>query len=297
MVISALFSATTKAYAVASMLALLWGGAAVLLYAAWSPLGRDATLFGRIGIQPNLDWQTVVRNADAAFGRWLETHLPARLAHSWRMTVVRTGAEGREHEFLGATALMMFVSGVVLGVASGRRGLEAGAAGAIFVLMTVLAILKVRGAARSDRIASDVSIAVELISLALEAGMGFQVALRQACAQLGGPLGEELGRAAYAISFGLPQSEALRLMAERIRQPEISGLVSVVNQTSALGGGMAQAMTAVADRIRMGRMLTAEKRAAEASVKMLLPLTLCIFPSLLVLILGPILVSHGRIFG
>jgi tight adherence protein C len=128
---------------------------------------------------------------------------------------------------------------------------------------------------------------VDLIVLAIEAGLGFDQAVGQAVEKTEGPLTDELRRVLDEVRVGRPQSDAFRAMAQRIRMQELSLLVAAIDQATKMGTGLATALRLQAVEIRERRMAYVREQAGKLPVKMMLPLVLFIFPALFVVILGP----------
>lgn len=128
---------------------------------------------------------------------------------------------------------------------------------------------------------------VDLIVLAIEAGLGFDQAVGQAVEKTEGPLTDELRRVLDEVRVGRPQSDAFRAMAGRIRMQELSLLVAAIDQATKMGTGLATALRLQAVEIRERRMAYVREQAGKLPVKMMLPLVLFIFPALFVVILGP----------
>lgn len=128
---------------------------------------------------------------------------------------------------------------------------------------------------------------VDLIVLAIEAGLGFDQAVGQAVEKTEGPLTDELRRVLDEVRVGRPQSDAFRAMAQRIRMQELSLLVAAIDQATKMGTGLASALRLQAVEIRERRMAYVREQAGKLPVKMMLPLVLFIFPALFVVILGP----------
>lgn len=128
---------------------------------------------------------------------------------------------------------------------------------------------------------------VDLIILALEAGLGFDQAVGQAVQKTKGPLSDELARVLDEVRVGKMQGEAFRDMAKRVRMPELTLLVAAIDQATRMGTGLAQALRLQAVEIRERRMAMIKEAAGKLPVKMMLPLVFCIFPALFVVILGP----------
>jgi tight adherence protein C len=128
---------------------------------------------------------------------------------------------------------------------------------------------------------------VDLIVLAIEAGMGFDMAVGQAVEKTKGPLSDELRRVLDEVRVGKQQEDAFRDMAERVRMPELTLLVAAIAQAMRMGTGLGQALRLQATEIRERRMAFIREQAGKLPVKMMLPLVLFIFPALFVVILGP----------
>ena len=128
---------------------------------------------------------------------------------------------------------------------------------------------------------------VDLIVLAIEAGLGFDQAVGQAVEKTEGPLTDELRRVLDEVRVGRPQSDAFRAMAGRVRMQELSLLVAAIDQATKMGTGLASALRLQAVEIRERRMAYVREQAGKLPVKMMLPLVLLIFPALFVVILGP----------
>ncbi|HHW14213.1 MAG TPA: type II secretion system F family protein, partial [Firmicutes bacterium] len=148
---------------------------------------------------------------------------------------------------------------------------------------------------RCARIARDLPGLVDLLLLGLEGGLGLSLATAEASRHLEGPLAQELGEVSRQMEFGVPRREALKGAADRLRIREFSTLVVLINQAETLGSGVTKAVAAIARRLRTARVLAAERQAGEAPVKMLFPLVFCLFPSVLVLLVGPVLLGKESV--
>ncbi|RYG75420.1 type II secretion system F family protein [bacterium] len=140
---------------------------------------------------------------------------------------------------------------------------------------------------RIKQIRKSMADVVDLIVLAIEAGLGFDQAVGQAVAKTDGPLSDELGRVLDEIRVGKPQGEAFRDMSKRVRMSELTLLVAAIDQATRMGTGLAQALRLQATEIREKRMAYIREQAGKLPVKMMMPLVFCIFPALFVVILGP----------
>ena len=131
---------------------------------------------------------------------------------------------------------------------------------------------------------------LDLLTLSVEAGMDFISALQRNCkSRRLDPLNEELLRMTKEIQVGSSRREALRNMAERVRQPDLKSVAFALIQADELGVSIGAILRIQSEQLRSKRFDRAEKLAAEAPVKMLGPLMLCIFPAVFVILLGPVL--------
>jgi tight adherence protein C len=133
---------------------------------------------------------------------------------------------------------------------------------------------------------------LDLMTLSVEAGLDFMTAMRKIIERRAmDPLGEELLRAFHEIQVGKTRRQALRDLATRVDQPDLSSVSAALVQADELGVSLGTILRIMADQMRIKRFQRAEKLAYEAPVKMLGPLLLCIFPAVMAFLLGPIVVQ------
>ena len=131
---------------------------------------------------------------------------------------------------------------------------------------------------------------LDLLTLSVEAGMDFISALQRNCKlRRLDPLNEELLRMTKEIQVGSSRKEALRNMAERVKQPDLKSVAFALIQADELGVSIGAMLRIQSEQLRSRRFDRAEKLAAEAPVKMLGPLMLCIFPAVFIILLGPVI--------
>ena len=131
---------------------------------------------------------------------------------------------------------------------------------------------------------------LDLLTLSVEAGMDFISALQRNCKlRKLDPLNEELLRMTKEIQVGSSRREALRNMADRVKQPDLKSVSYALIQADELGVSIGAILRIQSEQLRSRRFDRAEKLAAEAPVKMLGPLMLCIFPAVFIILLGPVL--------
>jgi tight adherence protein C len=140
--------------------------------------------------------------------------------------------------------------------------------------------------------------ALDMLTVCVEAGLGFDAALAQVARNTDGPLAAEFARALQEMQIGKSRSQALRALADRTTVPEVRAVVSALIQASDLGIPVARVLREQSKEMRVRRRQRAEGKAQQVPVKITFPLILCIFPALLVMVLGPgvINIAHS-LFG
>jgi tight adherence protein C len=143
--------------------------------------------------------------------------------------------------------------------------------------------------ARHREIERGLPFVLDLLTLSVEAGLDFMTAIRRLIERRKiDALSEEFIRAVREMQVGRTRKDALRDMAERVRQPDLSSVVSALVQADELGVGIGTILRIQAEQMRTRRFQRAEKMANEAPVKLLFPLVCFIFPSVFLVLLGPI---------
>ncbi len=147
--------------------------------------------------------------------------------------------------------------------------------------------LRARVNQRKREIRKALPDALDMLTIGVEAGMAFESALVRVGDKWNNALTREFRRAVAEMRVGTPRDEALRRMAERTGVQEVSTFVAVLIQSNQLGVSIAQVLHAQAAQVRTRRRQRAEELAQQASVKMVFPLVLFIFPAMFVVALGP----------
>ena len=130
---------------------------------------------------------------------------------------------------------------------------------------------------------------LDLLTLAVEAGLDFQAGVAKVCEKgKQGPLVDELKFMLSQLKIGKTREEALKLMAERICLPSVSAFVNALIQADRMGASLGKVLRIQSTQLRQDRSQRAEKLANEAPVKMLFPLIFCIFPTVFLVLFGPI---------
>ena len=160
------------------------------------------------------------------------------------------------------------------------------------MLLWVVPDLWLYGAVRRRHLSIQKSLpfVLDLLTLSVEAGMDFVSALQRNCrSRKLDPLNEELLRMTKEIQVGSSRREALQNMANRVRQSDLKSVAYALIQADELGVSIGSILRIQSEQLRSRRFDRAEKLAAEAPVKMLGPLMLCIFPAVFIILLGPVI--------
>jgi len=128
---------------------------------------------------------------------------------------------------------------------------------------------------------------LDLLTICVEAGLGFDAAMSKLYEKWDNEMGRAFGRVVREIQLGKLRREALRDMADRLGVNEMSSFVAAVIQSEQLGVSMAHVLRIQADQMRIRRRQIAEEEAHKAPIKMLLPMALFIFPALCIVLMAP----------
>jgi len=132
--------------------------------------------------------------------------------------------------------------------------------------------------------------ALDLITISVRAGLGFDGALGKVVEKLKGPLTDEFRRALAEIRVGKARRDALRDIIPRTEVPALTNFIGAIIQAEQLGVSISKVLQVQSEQLRIERRQRAEEMAAKAPIKMLFPLVGCIFPSLFIVILGPAII-------
>jgi len=136
--------------------------------------------------------------------------------------------------------------------------------------------------------------AMDMLTVCVEAGLGFDAALAQVARNTSGPLAAELARALQEMQMGKSRTEALRSMAGRTTAPELRAFISALVQAGELGISVASVLREQAKEMRVRRRQWAEEKAQKVPVKILFPLIFCILPALFIVVIGPAAITIIR---
>src|SRR6478735_1034413 len=140
---------------------------------------------------------------------------------------------------------------------------------------------------RSGRIQRELPDAIDLLTISVESGLGFDAALQQVAANTEGPLADEFSRVLREMQIGSSRAEALRGLADRTNLVELRSFVSAMVQADAFGIPIANVLRVQSSEMRVKRRQRAEEKAQQVPVKMTIPLIFCILPALFIIVMGP----------
>ena len=140
---------------------------------------------------------------------------------------------------------------------------------------------------RSARIRRELADSIDLLTISVESGLGFDAALQQVAHNTDGPLADELSRVLREMQIGSSRAEALRALAERSNLTELRSFVSAMVQADAFGIPIANVLRVQSSEMRVKRRQRAEEKAQQVPVKMTIPLIFCILPALFLVVMGP----------
>jgi tight adherence protein C len=157
-------------------------------------------------------------------------------------------------------------------------------------------ILRAKSGQRQGNIQRTLPDALDLLSITVEAGLGFDAAVARVARQAGGPLGEELHRVLQEMQIGKSRSDALRDLGDRSTVPELKSFVLAMVQADVFGISISKVLHVQAHEMRVKRRQRAEEKAQKVPVKIVFPLIFNIFPSLFVVLLGPAIITIRQAF-
>ncbi len=140
---------------------------------------------------------------------------------------------------------------------------------------------------RQDAIRKSMPDALDLLTICVQAGLGFDASMARVAEKWEDSLADEFERSLREIQLGNVRRVALRNMADRIGISEMTSFVAAIIQSEQLGVSMSKVLRIQSDQMRTRRRQIAEEKAQQAPVKMLFPMALLIFPSLMIILLGP----------
>jgi len=184
--------------------------------------------------------------------------------------------------FIGAgpTPVRILLTGIVVGVC--------------FFVPDLLVLSK--GQERQAKIALELPDTLDQMTIAVEAGLGFESAMLRAAKNGTGPFAEELIRTLQDMQVGQSRKEAYLALADRTTVVELRRFLRAVIQADEYGIAVADVLRTQASEMRLKRRQRAEEKAMKIPVKVIFPLMLCILPALFIVLLGPAVLDMMKAF-
>ena len=234
----------------------------------------------------------------AGFSGLVGRFYPQNTVRGLSLRLKRAGMETTSTEFFlgvkGFSAIVggVLVSGLVNAITGDPLFTLGGLIGGIVIgFMAPDFYLSSRAGGRANQIIEQLPDALDLLTISVEAGLGFDAALVKVTEKMKGALSEEFKRASGEQRVGKSRQESLRGITERVEVKELQNFISAIIQADQLGVSMSKVLRIQSEQLRQDRRQRAEAKAARAPILIMLPTVGCIFPSLFIVILAPAALS------
>jgi len=201
-------------------------------------------------------------------------------------------------EFLGVRGLagillatMTFLLLTLTGQYLPKRVLATFVAGGLGFYLLPTLWLSSKISRRQTEIVKALPDALDLLTISVEAGLGFDAAMQKVAEKWENELSLAFNRVIQEIQMGKLRREALRDMADRMDVSDVGSFVAAIIQADQLGVSIAKVLRIQSEQMRIRRRQRAEEKAHQAPVKMLFPMVFLIFPALLIVLLGPAILT------
>jgi tight adherence protein C len=288
-------------------LAVLWvverkaasAGARIRSYLLLDGMSETAAAKDEIGTFAERVWLPMLRGVGMFVQKLTPVGLEKRMEALLQKAGHPFGMSGKE--YMGWSSLLLglgLLGGTLMGVQMPNPRM------ALLVVLAIVGItvllprmmLKSRIKERQQKIKFALPDTLDLLTVSVEAGLGFDQALAKVVEKTDGPLAIEFRQALQEIQVGKVRRDALKDLGERTGVEAMIKFVNALVQADKLGVGIGKVLRVQAEDLRSHRRQEAEEKAMKAPIKMLFPLIFFIFPSLFVIILGPAVISLMKMF-
>lgn len=188
---------------------------------------------------------------------------------------------------------------IILGLASGVAAERIMMIAVLEILFGILGpslILTSKIKQRQKDILKALPDILDLLTVSVEAGLGFDAALSKVVEKMTGVLAKEFDKVLQEIKMGKPRKDALRNMGDRIAVVDVTTFIASVIQADQLGVSVGNVLRVQSDQVRLRRRQRAQEKAMKAPIKMLLPMVFFIFPTIFTVLLGPVVIRLMEAF-
>lgn len=225
--------------------------------------------------------------------------MPAGYMDGVRRKLLVSGRPGNDEldrfraiRVLTVAALPVAVGLIAFGVPGpGRTKVVMAVLASVALVLGPDAVLNRKVAERRQAIRVRLPDVIDLLTISVEAGLGFDQALDRTVAAVPGPLSEEFARMLGELRAGAGRADALRNVESRTDVPELRSFLLALIQAETFGVSVGRILRAQADEIRIKRRQLAQEEAQKAPVKLLFPMVFCIFPGIFVVLIGPAILN------
>uniref|UniRef100_UPI003B75D396 type II secretion system F family protein n=1 Tax=Desulforadius tongensis TaxID=1216062 RepID=UPI003B75D396 len=250
-------------------------------------------------------YQRAIKPALNRLGRLMSKYIPVAREASLAKKLIEAGNPGNlaPRELMVIKYLLAGSGALALWFLAGTLGKNF-AQGTMMALVGVITgwllpdvILNSKIRQRKEEVEKKLPDVLDLLTVSVEAGLGFDGALVKVVEKSKGVLADEFVQVLQESKMGKPRREALRDMAGRIGVNDLSNFVGSVILADQLGISIGKVLRLQSKEMRQKRRQRAEEKAMKAPVKMLIPMVLFIFPAIFIILLGPAIIQIMRAFG
>lgn len=248
-----------------------------------APGGKGACSFSQQALMPLVDKLSTVVTVPAGFRDMLAKKLQEAgglAGFSADQMIALTGLAAAILAFVSLALSIIFKFGLV-------KMLAAVLSAVLLAVLVPCLLLSYKATLRQHNIQRELPDILDMITISVEAGLGFDGALAKVAEKMHGTLVEELSRVLQEMRMGLTRREALRSMGARCGNKELSIFIGALLQTDQLGVGIGKVLRTQSVVVREQRRQQVEQKAMRAPIFMLFPLAVCIFPFLFIIIIVP----------
>jgi tight adherence protein C len=250
------------------------------------------------GVDPNAPLPSLYKRFAALTKRLTPAQYGVHLQHKLDLA-------GNPRDWAAERVMALKGIGLVLGILIGFLAGSKHGIGLVFVFVVLFGAfgfflpdvwIRNLGEHRQKELLLGLPDAIDMMTVCVEAGLGFDSSLSRVARNLEGPVASEFARVLQEMQFGKARAEALRALVERTDVSELRTFVSSIIQSSELGISIGDVLREQAGEMRIKRRQRAEEQAQKLPVKLLFPLLTCMLPALFVVVLGPAVIGIVHAF-